>query len=128
MTGGSSLSWTKMIKDYKNFGLIVGSLVAIFGANNVIFLFLSLFLLLPALIYPKILELPYKLWMKLADILGFIMTRVILIILFYLILTPTTIILKIINKDLLNLEFEPNKPSYWINKDKLDKTSLLKQY
>jgi hypothetical protein len=117
-----------MIKDYKNFGLIVGSLLAVFGVKNAIFLFLSLSLLLPALVYPKSLKIPYILWMKLADILGFIMTRVTLIILFYLILTPTTIILRITKKDLLNLMLNPNQSSYWIKKDKLDKSSLLKQY
>jgi hypothetical protein len=117
-----------MIKDYRNFGLIVGSLLAVLGVNNINFLFLSLFLLLPALIYPKSLKIPYILWMKLGDILGFIMTRLILTIIFFLVLTPTALILKLINKDLLNLKLKSNQSSYWLNKNKLDKSSLLKQY
>lgn len=117
-----------MIKEYKNFGLIVGSLFVVIGIKHANFLFLSLLLLLPALIYPKSLKIPYLLWMKLGEILGFIMTRVILTVLFYLVLTPTALILKIIDKDLLNLKLKSHQSSYWLKKDKLDKSSLLKQY
>jgi multisubunit Na+/H+ antiporter MnhG subunit len=123
-------------KDFRNFGLTIGIILAIFGVVGFIntksqainYLLISLFLLIPALVYPTVLKLPYILWMKLGDILGFIMTRVILAILFYLVLTPTTLVLRIVKKDLLNLKFEPKKSSYWLKKDKLDKSSLLKQY
>jgi len=125
-----------MTKDLRNFGILLGSVLAGLGAigyinsktNSIYYLIASLFFLLPALIYPQALSLPYKLWMKLADILGFIMTRVILTILFYLVLTPTAFLLKLLKKDLLNLKLEPQASSYWLKKDKLDKDSLLKQY
>ena len=125
-----------MLKDLQNFGLLMGTFLAGLGSfyqfqsqtKAIYFLFFSLFFLLPALIYPYLLKLPYQLWMKLADILGFIMTRVILTVLFYLVLTPTAFLLKLLNKDLLNLKLEPQADSYWHKKPKLDKKSLLKQY
>ena len=126
-----------MKKDLRNFGILLGFILAGLGIfkyfnnqpNSIYYLITSLVFLLPALVYPQMLRLPYKLWMKLADGLGFIMTRVILITLFYLVITPISLILKLTKKDLLNLKLEPNKKSYWLKKSsKLDKASLLKQY
>ena len=126
-----------MKKDLRNFGITLGTILAVIGAvlyfrqkpNSVYFLMISLALLLPALIFPQILKMPYRFWMKLSDIMGWIMTRVILTILFYLVFTPTALILKVIKKDLLNLKIKPNQSSYWLEKKtQLDKQSILKQY
>lgn len=125
-----------MKKDLRQFGLLIGFVLAMLGIigfknakpESIYYLITSLFFLVPALLYPLILNLPYKLWMKLADVLGFIITRVILTILFYLVITPIGLILKITKKDLLNLSLDPKASSYWQKKDKLDKESLLKQY
>jgi hypothetical protein len=47
-------------------------------------------------------------------------------IVFFLVLTPTSIIMKILGKDLLNLKKNNNK-SYWIEKNK-QRTSMKKQF
>ncbi len=125
-----------MTKDLRNFGILIGTVLAFLGglhyyqshSQAIYYLSLSLVFLLPALFYPKVLKIPYQIWMKLADILGFIMTRVILTVLFYLVLTPTALLLKLLKKDLLNLKLDSSAASYWIQKQKLDKDSLLKQY
>ena len=53
------------------------------------------------------------LWMIFAVILGWFMTKVILSLLFYLIITPIGLFLRIIGKDLLNLEEKKQQKSYW---------------
>jgi hypothetical protein len=61
--------------------------------------------------------------------MGFVMTRVILSILFYLIITPINFIAKIFRKDFLNLKIEKKKKSYWnLREVEYDKTSTEKQY
>jgi len=54
-----------------------------------------------------------KAWMALAAVLGFFMSRLILIILFYLILTPVSLIPRLFGKRFLDLKPDPNFPSYW---------------
>ena len=54
-----------------------------------------------------------KLWMGMAAILGWLMTRVILIIMFFLIMTPMALLLRLLRKDLLKLS-RTSDPTYWI--------------
>ena len=74
----------------------------------VIFLFLGL-------INSKILTPLNKLWFKFGILLGRIVSPVIMGIIFFLVVTPTGLIMRIIGKDLLNLKFNKDK-SYWIEK------------
>jgi hypothetical protein len=67
-------------------------------------------------ICPASLKLAYLLWMKLAFILGWVNTRLILIIIFYLIFSPLAVILKILRKDFLDQKIEKERPSYWLKK------------
>ena len=77
------------------------------------------FLFLGAGIFrPQILKHFYIIWMKLADILSWIMTRVILTIVFFIVLTPLGIIVKLTGRDLLDLKIDKNANSYWIKVEK----------
>lgn len=70
--------------------------------------------LLPALLRPV-----YKTWMTFALCLGWVMTRVILTLLFYIVVTPIAIVIKISGKRLLEHGFrETGKTTYWIHKSK----------
>lgn len=76
-----------------------------------IFFTLSLFM-------PNFLKPIYIIWMKLAFILSWINTRLILIIIFYLIFTPIGLGIKIFGVDLLDRKVDKNKDSYWKRKEK----------
>ncbi|MDD4899090.1 MAG: SxtJ family membrane protein [Candidatus Omnitrophica bacterium] len=108
-------------KSLKNFGLTMGVAFVLitalvfwkhrlsplpFGLIAAVFLFLGFFL--PAFLKPV-----YIAWMKLAFILGWINTRLILILLFYLVFFPVSLILRISGKDPLELKIEENKDTYW---------------
>ncbi len=55
----------------------------------------------------------YIVWMKIAFILSWVNTRIILLLMFYLIFTPLGLIMKIFRKDPLHLKTEKDKISYW---------------
>ena len=73
-----------------------------------IFLFLGIFI-------PQLLFIPNKLWFKIGILLGNIISPIIMSIIFFLVVTPTGFIMKILGKDLLNLK-KNTKKSYWIEK------------
>ena len=68
------------------------------------------------LIIPIILKPVYLVWMVFAVILGWFMTRVIITLLYYIILTPISIIFRIFGKDFLQLKINNDKSSYWIER------------
>ena len=55
----------------------------------------------------------HKLWMMLALMIGFVMTRVILTLLFYIILTPISLIAKLVGKKFMPLGFDKTAATYW---------------
>jgi len=68
-------------------------------------------------IMPNFLKPIYVSWMKLAFILGWINTRLILIIIFYLVLTPISIVIELLRIDLLDRRIDKDKNSYWHKKE-----------
>ncbi len=82
------------------------------------------------LIVPVVLKPVYRVWMALAVVLGFIMTRVILTAVYYLIMTPIGLIMRLLGKDPLHRRRDPNAASYWIPKTYHDesKQRLEKYY
>ena len=75
------------------------------------FIFLVLGLLNSSILTPL-----NKIWFKFGIILGKIISPVIMAIIFFLVVTPTGLIMKILRKDILNLKYNQNK-SYWIEKE-----------
>lgn len=55
----------------------------------------------------------HKLWMMLALAMGFVMSRVILTILYYLVLTPIGLVAKLVGKKFMPLGFDKNASTYW---------------
>ena len=75
---------------------------------SIIFLFLGL-------VNSKILNPLNKLWFKFGIFLGKIISPLVMGIIFFLVVTPIGLLMRLLNKDLLNLRFK-NKDSYWIEK------------
>lgn len=79
---------------------------------------------------PFLLKPIHKFWMTLAVLMSWVMTRVILSLLFYLGLTPIGFLAKLFGKDFLGLKFNKNSTdSYWIPKEKVkDRNNYEKQF
>ena len=107
----------------KSFGIvffIVFLLIAIYplinnGELRIWSLVVAIIFLILGLINSKVLTPLNKIWFKFGILLGRVISPLIMSIIFFLVVTPTALIMRIIGKDLLSLKFN-NKKSYWIEK------------
>jgi hypothetical protein len=75
---------------------------------------LAALFLLVALLKPALLSPMNKYWTKLGLLIGRIVGPVVTAILFYVVVTPTALLFRLMGKDPLRLAFEPQAQSYWI--------------
>ena len=111
-------------KDFRSFGIIIG-IILIMVAGLLFYyeetsyqivivlagIFIGFGITIPILLKPV-----YLIWMTFAIILGWVMTRVILSIVFYLIITPIGLITRLLGEDFLGLK-RSNLDSFWNNRD-----------
>lgn len=93
--------------------------------------FLSFCFLLVSMFGFKLLEIIYDRWMIVANVIGKIMTIIIMSMLFYLIFTPVGLVLRVLKKDFLDRALKKEEKSYWIKKENLkysSKESYRKQF
>ena len=79
-------------------------------------LVISFIFLILGLINSKILTPLNRLWFKFGLLLGKFISPLIMGIIFFLVVTPIGLIMRILGKDVLNLKYNKNK-SYWIEKN-----------
>ena len=84
---------------------------------NYIFIGISIIFLILGLMNSKILTPFNKIWVKFGELLGRIIAPIVMAIIYFFILTPISLILRIFGKDLLNLKFSKEK-SYWTKREK----------
>jgi multisubunit Na+/H+ antiporter MnhG subunit len=124
--------------ELKKFGLTLGAVFALLGGflwwreKNYFFSYLivSVLFFFFGLVLSALLKPFHKIWMSIAILMGWFMTRIILIILFYLIVTPIGFLARLFGKDFLNTKFNKNLDSYWIPKkiSKFDKKNYENQF
>ena len=78
-------------------------------------LIISIVFLILGILNSKILTPLNKIWFKIGILLGNVISPIVMSIIFFLVVTPTSFIMKILGKDLLNLK-KNTKNSYWIEK------------
>jgi len=91
---------------------------------------LSLAFLAVSFVYPVLLAPLNKLWLKFGALLHSITSPIILGIMFFLVITPIGLLMRLLGKDLLRLKFDPDAPSYWILREPPgpEKDSLHRQF
>ena len=112
------------ISSNRSFGIvffIVFFLIALYpltysGELRIWSAIISLIFLILGLINSNILAPLNKLWFKFGIFLGKIITRIIMGIIFFLVVTPIGLLMRLLGKDLINLKYNNNK-SYWIEKN-----------
>ena len=89
------------------------------GENlNLYFLAISMIFLILGLINSKLLSPLNKFWIKLGVILGNIIAPIVMALVYFVILTPVSLIVRLFGKDLLALRFLKKKETYWITRKK----------
>ena len=89
-------------------------------------LIISLIFLTLGIINSSILSPLNKIWFKFGILLGKIISPLVMGIIFFIVVTPIGILMKILKKDLLNLKYNNNK-SYWIEKNE-PKSKMKNQF
>ena len=89
-------------------------------------LIISFIFLILGMINSSILTPLNKIWFKFGILLGNIISPIVMAIVFFVVVTPTGIIMKILRKDLIGLK-KNNKNTYWIEK-KTKMTSMKNQF
>ena len=125
----------KIKTNNKSFGIlffIIFLLIGLWPLLNgeelrIIYLIIGFVILFLGIINAKILTPFNKIWIKLGEILGIIIAPIVMALVYFVILTPISIIIRVFGKDLLGLKFLKEKNTYWIKRKKI-LGSMKKQF
>lgn len=122
----------------KHFGLILGVILICFFGIILPLLFnkptndwpfyLGAPLLIAARFKPNALKQLYRVWMKIGAVLGWINTRILLALVYFLILTPIGLIMRCIKSDPMQRKFDKNLSSYRKNCTTQEKSQMEKPF
>lgn len=126
------MNWT----DLRKFGFTMAAAFGLFGGIaawrghgfSLILLAIALFFLFFGLVWPAALKSVQKLWMTLALLMGWVMSRVILTVIFYAAVTPIGLILRLSGKDLLDKRSGVRRDSYWLTHKPRNKEDYEDQF
>ena len=113
------------ISSNRNFGIVFFVVFLILGLwpltygdqIRIWFTIISLVFLILGLIDSKLLTPLNKLWFKFGTILGAIIAPIVMGVVFFLVLTPIGLFMKIMGKDLLSKKYDKKKSTYWIKRN-----------
>lgn len=109
-------------REWRKFGIALGIILAIVAtvlsikqnSIDVYFYGAGAAVVLLALTLPILIKPVFIMFMYIGHVMGWVMTRVILGILFYLVMTPLSLVARLIGKRFLDLRFTRKEDSYWI--------------
>ena len=111
------------ISSNRNFGIVFFVVFILIGLYPLInqneiktwAILISLIFLVLGLLNSKILNPLNKIWFEFGILLGKVISPLIMGVIFFLVVTPTGMLMRLLNKDLLKLKFN-DKSTYWIEK------------
>jgi len=108
----------------KNFGIVFGSVFLLIGIYQIIFhnqinvwpFIVSLIFFIFSLFIPRLLIIPNKIWHRFGMLLALIIAPIVMSIIYFLVMTPIGVLLKLSGKDVINKNINPHKKTYWIRR------------
>ncbi len=94
---------------------------------NSVLITISIIFLILGVFNSKILSPFNNLWIKFGEFLGRIIAPIVMALVYFIILTPISLLVRVFGKDLLGLKFLKKQNSYWINRKK-DLGKMDKQF
>tara|TARA_B100000674_G_scaffold192389_1_gene156710 strand:+ start:443 stop:823 length:381 start_codon:yes stop_codon:yes gene_type:complete len=85
---------------------------------NIYLIIISVIFLILGLLNSKLLSPLNNLWIKFGEILGKIIAPIVMAVVYFLILTPISLLVRLFGKDLIEMKFSNNVKSYWIKRKK----------
>ena len=119
----------------KSFGLLFFIVFLGFGlwplksgeSLNLYLILISIIFLILGVINSKLLSPLNDIWLKFGEILGMIIAPIVMALVYFIILTPVSLIVRMFGKDLLGLKFYKKQDTYWIERKK-NLNSMKKQF
>ena len=125
-------------KAIRDFGLLIGFILLIIagllfykkGQSYFLIILVGISFIGLGLGMPVIIKPFYLLWMNFAVLLGWFMTRLILGLLFYIVMSSIGLILRLFGKEFLELRNKSLNGSYWnlLDNDRVNHTHYEKQF
>lgn len=113
-------------KELRKFGLLVGGILALIGllflwrgrheTVRIVLWSIGGFLIVFGAIAPMVLKPIYVAWMKFAFVLGWVNSRILLSIIFFVFFTPMALIQRVFGRDALHQRMDKGTDSYWIKR------------
>ena len=131
------MSRTYNAKQLRHFGFLVGGIFGLIGLWPMLWrhqsprlwaLALTVLLVVPALVAPRTLAPVYRVWMAAGEVLAWINTRIILGVVFYLVVTPIGLVMRLTNHDPMRRKFEQAGESYRVRCVPRPATHMLRQF
>tara|TARA_Y100001970_G_scaffold258773_1_gene339026 strand:- start:1936 stop:2307 length:372 start_codon:yes stop_codon:yes gene_type:complete len=88
------------------------------GNPRQVFIIFSLIFLILGIFNSKLLTPLNKTWIKFGELLGRLIAPIVMAIVYFIVLTPISLMVRLFGKDLLNLSLKKKKKTYWITRDK----------
>ena len=115
----------KTINPGRNFGILFFIVFVIYGIWPILqsndprvwSLIIGAVFLILALFYSRVLIPLNNIWIKFGELLGKIISPIVMTFVYFFVITPIGIIVRLFGKDLLQIKFN-SKPTYWINRKK----------
>ena len=85
---------------------------------NIYLIIISVIFLILGLLNSKLLSPLNNLWIKFGEILGKVIAPIVMAVVYFLILTPISLLVRLFGKDLIGMKFSNNLRSYWIKRKK----------
>jgi Saxitoxin biosynthesis operon protein SxtJ len=115
------MSGTSDARQLRSFGLLVGAIFGAIGLWPLLWrqhdprwwaVVLAVGLVVPALIAPRALAPAYGVWMKLAEVLAWVNTRILLGLVFYGMVTPIGLVMRCLGHDPMRRRYDESLDSY----------------
>ena len=105
----------------KSFGVVFGVFFAVifiynffkYNHFNLYILLVSIFFIIFAYLCPKIFTPLNIIWIKFGDVLGKYLAPVVMFFIYFSVVFATSIVLKVFNKDILELKIKKNSKTFW---------------
>lgn len=122
--------WRKFARGLAVIALLAGAIASLHSRQLHLYPFIiALFFVLIAQIWPAAIRPLFVFFSYLGLIIGWVMTRVILTLAFYLILTPIGVVARLFSKKFLETGFKNDGIStYWIDREPVERESFERQY
>ena len=88
------------------------------GEINFYLISIALIFLILGLFNSKILSPLNKVWIKFGEILGRVIAPIVMAAVYFLILTPISLLVRLFGKDLIGIKFSNDIKSYWVKRKK----------